>query len=97
VNAHVGIDFALPPVGCFSALSERNSSPGKSSPLPDWYAIDVNHLHGARLIAADGHGDWTYLVKNDCDLSYFQRYQPIARAGYSIYIYHISFDDMTRP
>ena len=27
------------------------------------------------------------------DLTYFQRFQPVAMAGYSIYIYHITLDE----
>lgn len=46
-------------------------------PPPGWYAISVNYLRG-------------YGWKQPKDgFSYFQRYEPVATAGYSIYIFHI--------
>ena len=65
-------------------------------PLPGWYAIDVNHLHGAKLAATDGKGGWQRVATDDCDLTYFQRFHPVAMAGYSIYIYHITVDTANR-
>ena len=62
-------------------------------PLPGWYAVDVNHLHGTKLGAADGHNGWKSLPKDGCDLTYFQRFRPVGMAGYSIYIYHITLDE----
>ncbi|MEQ8856536.1 hypothetical protein [Gimesia sp.] len=46
-------------------------------PPPGWYAISVNYLKG--------YG-WKQ-PKNG--FAYFQKFEPVARAGYSIYIYHV--------
>ncbi|WP_339682525.1 glycosyltransferase family 39 protein [Gimesia maris] len=47
------------------------------TPPPGWYAISINYLKGyGWLKPKDGY-------------SYFQKYTPVERAGYSIYIYHI--------
>ncbi|QDT97757.1 ArnT family glycosyltransferase [Gimesia aquarii] len=46
-------------------------------PPPGWYAISVNYLKG--------YG-WKQ-PKNG--FTYLQKYSPVARAGYSIYIYHV--------
>ncbi|MCX7429174.1 MAG: glycosyltransferase family 39 protein [Planctomycetia bacterium] len=92
-----GIEFTLPPVGPASETPQAAStSPKKVGPLPGWYAIDVNHLHGAEIGAANGEGGWQSVAGDSYDLTYFQRFQPVARAGYSIYIYHITLDEANR-
>ena len=92
----VGIEFTLPPVAPTSR-APRTDMPGEAmGPLPGWYAVDVNHLHGTRLGAADGHNGWKSLPKDGCDLTYFQRFRPVGMAGYSIYIYHITLDEANR-
>lgn len=92
-----GIEFTLPPVGPASQISESvYCSPDEMGPMPGWYAIDVNHLHGTKLTATDGQGRWQSLTGDGYDLTYFQRIQPIAMAGYSIYIYHITIDEANR-
>lgn len=51
-------------------------------PSPGWYAISVNYLKG--------YG-WRQ-PKNG--YTYFQKYEPVATAGYSIYIFHIKDSDL---
>lgn len=46
-------------------------------PPPGWYAVSVNYLKGYEWRAPK----YAY--------SYFEKYPPVSRAGYSIYIYHI--------
>ena len=97
VDPHmVGIEFTLPPVAPTSRAPRTGIPVEKMGPLPGWYAIDVNQLHGTRLGAADGHNGWKSLPKEGCDLTYFQRFQPVGMAGYSIYIYHIALDEANR-
>jgi 4-amino-4-deoxy-L-arabinose transferase-like glycosyltransferase len=50
----------------------------QSAPVPGWYAISVNHLMGYHHFAHDRPG-----------FVYFQQLKPVARIGYSIYIYHV--------
>jgi hypothetical protein len=57
----------------------------ETSPRPGWCAASVNALHGYRL-----GGKW------DLRYTYFQRFKPVAMAGYSIYIYHITLEDANR-
>jgi hypothetical protein len=54
-----------------------------SGPQPGYYAISVNALRGMNFRGASG-------------LEYFQRFEPIARAGYTIYVYHLSRQDCDR-
>ena len=65
-------------------------------PLPGWYAIDMNHLHGAKLSADDGQGGRQWVSRGGYDLTYFQHFEPVAMAGYSIHIYHITLDEANR-
>lgn len=51
-------------------------------PQPGWFALSINHVKGYRFYLSDRP-----------KFAYFQRLQPIARAGYSIYIYHLTRDD----
>lgn len=91
-----GIEFALPP-NAPTSTNQASDIPARSvGPLPGWYAIDVNHLHGARLVTSDGQGGWQTVAKDGRDLTYFQQFEPVAAAGYSIYIYHITLDEANR-
>jgi hypothetical protein len=87
----VGLEFIPPLVGRngkkpFEELPEK-----LLGPRPGWYAVDVCFLIGGDpLSAADGKGGWIEpSSKTGYDLSYFQKIEPVARAGYTIYIYHI--------
>ncbi|MCP4535911.1 MAG: glycosyltransferase family 39 protein [Chloroflexi bacterium] len=88
-----GIEFAVPPIGLTSSKPGGEVASGEIGPLPGWFAIDVNHLHGARVVAADGEGEWRYVAGNGHDLTYFQCFKPVATVGYSICIYHIALDE----
>ena len=66
----------------------------KAGPLPGWYGIDVNHLRGTDRQAADGNGNWRCFETGS--FRYFLHLQPVAMAGYSIYIYHITLDEANR-
>lgn len=56
---------------------DENQAPDFCPP-PGWYAISVNYMKG--------YG-WQF-PKNG--FAYFQKYEPVDMAGYSIYIYHIA-------
>ena len=91
-----GIEFTIPPVGpAFRECSPRLPHE-LLGPLPGWYAIEVNHLHGTDRQTADGRGGWCVLESGDYDYSYFRCFRPVAMAGYSIYIYHITLDGANR-
>lgn len=52
---------------------------------PGWYAISLNDLYGYRHVGNEE--PW---------FSYLRRMHPVAMAGYSIYIYHLSAADLER-
>lgn len=52
---------------------------------PGWYAISVNHVYGYRRFD-----------RSQPVYEYFRRFSPTAKAGYSIYIYHLTPDMLDR-
>ena len=91
----VGIDFTLPPFGPPANLSADQAAGQRLGPQPGYYAISVNYLRGGHTISPpDGKGGRVSLPAYA--YSYFREFRPIARAGYSIYIYHITPEDANR-
>ena len=82
----LGVEYSVPPEYYPGETGGRPVGPG---PRPGYYAISVNYLRGTTFNAPDGTGGWHYVADRSA-FSYFRRLQPIARAGYSIYIYHIT-------
>jgi Dolichyl-phosphate-mannose-protein mannosyltransferase len=77
----LGMETAPVPPGPSAPGWARKAGQQLLGPLPGWYAIDVYYLH-----SPDG----------GLNLSYFGRFRPIARAGYSIYLYHITAAEANR-
>ena len=88
-----GIEFTLPPPGPNSSLPTTETEKESLGPRPGWYAIDVNHLHGADGTILDGYGNVQNPITEDLNYCYFLHFQPVATAGYSIYIYHITLKE----
>jgi hypothetical protein len=91
-----GIEFILPPLGPDVSRPVAETRDESLGPRPGWYAIDVNHLHSTGDAVVDEHGDLRFPASNDMNYHYFLRFQPVAMAGYSIYIYHITLDEANR-
>jgi cellulose synthase/poly-beta-1,6-N-acetylglucosamine synthase-like glycosyltransferase len=88
----LGIDFSLPPSG----PPDPGDGPPRNSaavgPLPGWYAVSVSLLKGLEFSLWTGDGGRQFVGRPG--FTYFQEFEPVARAGYSIYIYHLSIDDV---
>jgi hypothetical protein len=54
----------------------------------------VNFVHGFPYAVPDGRGQFPYSPLHQYE--YFQHFQPIAKAGYSIFIYHITLEEANR-
>jgi hypothetical protein len=98
----VGIEHHIPPrspLGAGHPGNERGPAPKPSDeeigPRPGWYAISVNFLRGLHFGLRDGAGGRTF-VSGPWYTYFLEHYQPVARAGYSIYIYHLTLDDANR-
>ncbi len=83
-----GIEVEKPPGGGptdeggtdFAVRPPKGETPCDYGPQPGWFAISVNYLRGVT---------WNVGV----DYRYFQRFEPVGRAGYSIMIYHITLEE----
>jgi hypothetical protein len=88
------IEFSLPPGIPVSDETSDKPALDLSGPRPGWYAISVTMLKGYKFPIADGKGGIVSVDKPY--FTYFQRFEPVAMAGYSIYIYHVTLDDANR-
>jgi hypothetical protein len=84
----IGLRFTLPPSGPIAARLALGPRATEVGPRPGYYAVDVNFVHGSRMIAANGRGQFHRVSFGE--YAYFQHFRPIAKAGYSIFIYHIT-------
>ncbi len=76
-----GIDWK--PVPGWLPDNPNASASDSLGPQPGWFAVSVNYVYGYR--------------HDDSDLpryTYFQDLEPVGRAGYSIYIYHVTPEDV---
>ena len=98
-NVHpnvAGIHFALAPFG--------PRSPEVSVPFPEKDAGAMARLvcdrcepgEGRLSCRSKGTGGWITFTPAACDFSYFDYFEPVATAGYSIWIYRIDLDEANR-
>jgi hypothetical protein len=90
----LGIEYRVPPLGPDVGTNDRDVNPITCGPQPGWYAISVTLLYGYSFPINDGQGGSLRL--NGPVFTYFQRIEPVARAGYSINIYHVSPEEANR-
>ena len=91
----VGIEFTLPPFGPTAGLPADEAAGLRLGPQPGYYAVSVNYLRGSSFIKApNGKGERTRPPLHA--YAYFRQFTPIARAGYSIYVYHLTVADANR-
>jgi hypothetical protein len=91
----IGIDYSLPPFGPTGGLPPDEIAARSLGPSPGYYAISVNYLRGSASVSPfDGKGKRTGLRPHV--YAYFREFQPIARAGYSIYVYHVTAEEANR-
>jgi len=70
------------------------SLPPTDGPRPGWHAISINMLRVLDMLCHDGHGGKQHA--NAKTYGYFFDLQPVAMAGYTIYIYHVTLDEANR-
>ena len=90
----IGIEFTLPPKGPIARADFAHPTPPDLGPRPGWYAVSVCPLRGHRFSLPDGKGGEWYCGEDY--FTYFQHFQPVARAGYSIDIYHVTLTETNR-
>ena len=78
---HFGVEYTAPD-------PPKTTAEGPSPTIdPGWYAISVNFVRGLPYFSYKGDG--TKVSYGQDALVAFQRLEPVATAGYSIYIYHV--------
>ena len=90
----IGIEFEAAPRGPVEKADLKRPEAPDFGPQPGWYAVSITFLHGLHFSIPDGKGSFAW-VGTDA-FTYFQRFQPVARAGYSISIYHLELDEVNR-
>lgn len=97
LGEHHEVDFDGVAIDCYCA-GDVEGIAAKPSPPPGPTEDHVPHKGTNRSGPRPG---WyalgvNYLYQSDSQYSYFLRCKPIASAGYSIYIYHITLDEANR-
>lgn len=87
-----GIRFQLPPRATTVMADRSLIAPVPHDLVPGLYAVSVNCLYGYPCLVDDGQGGEAFLDR--AYYSYFRRFKPDSTAGYSIYIYNLSADDI---
>jgi len=84
-----GIDYFVPPSGSPPSASVDATTAKDLGPRPGWYAVTVNLLHGDEWPGRSAYPNLGFY-------GYFLEFTPVAHAGYSIYIYHLTLDEVNR-
>ncbi len=87
-----GIEFSLPPKGPTSSAEKSQRALSGDGSESQWHALSVSVIHGYPWYIPNGRGDIAWVREGD--YQYFRWLDPVARAGYSIYIYHVTPDDI---
>jgi len=96
IDAHVlGISYTLPPQGPNGLFPGDESFRRSLGPQPGYYAVSVNLTRGYTVLPiADGLGGFRRVPPDA--YTYFLHFKPIAKAGYSIFIYHVTLEEANR-
>lgn len=70
------------------------SAPPSGFPQAGWHAVSVNFVQGRPHAIRDANGDRTQVGIEE--FGYFRFFQPVARIGYSIDVYHLTEQDVAR-
>ncbi len=88
----VGIEFRPPPLLPPDWREQLDAA--EIGPRPGLYAVSVHFLRGASFAVPDGTGNSMTIPPGS--LSYFQQFQPIARAGHTLWIYRLGREEVNR-
>lgn len=81
-----GIRFDLPPP--FTEAMSHEYPHESLGPHPGWFAVSATYVYGGRGTITNGRGQLEAFPPGA--YAYFQRFRPVAKAGWSIFIYYIS-------
>lgn len=75
---------------------ERRSDRGPAGPMPGYYAVSVHYIRGGSIVHPSRTRTTPIPLEPGQGYGYFAYFKPIARAGYSIRIYHITKEEANR-
>ena len=86
----IGVEFDLPPPGMSDAKTRKETAERDFGPHPGSFAISVRLLYGYPASPPDGQGGYRFAPFRSYE--YFQQFDPVGKAGYSVFIYRITHD-----
>jgi hypothetical protein len=84
----IGIEIELPPLGVVDQPPSDPEEAARLGPQPGWYTVSARLAGGAAGGPPDGHGGYSAVPFRG--YAWFLHFRPVARAGWSIFIYHIT-------
>ncbi len=85
-----GLQWRLPPLGVTEGVEITEENAAGFGPHPGYFAVSVRFVRGNQAGATDGEGGYRFAPFRGYE--YFRHFQPVAKAGYSIFLYHITPD-----
>jgi 4-amino-4-deoxy-L-arabinose transferase-like glycosyltransferase len=82
-----GLEYRLPPLDPAGLRAELEDCLARG--VDAYYAVSVTLLRGKRFPVFDGRGGWEQVETNH-SFDFLREIPPVARAGYSIYIYRVT-------
>ena len=91
--ADLGIEYELPLRGRIAPGDDQDVD-GLYGPQPGWYAVSATMLAGYHYSIPNGKGGREYV--SDDRYGYFRNFEPVARPGNSIFVYHLDAREIDR-
>lgn len=91
-----GVEYALPPPQPITPGDRLAAArwPDRYGPQPGWYAVSASVLMGIHYSVPNGQGGSVYV--DDDRYGYFQDFSPHAVLAGSVYLFHISQEDVEK-
>jgi hypothetical protein len=96
MDPHIyGLEYLVPPKGLATSEGEVDQyDPWSYGPIPGLHAISANFLIGIPFPTWDQNSERIHVPLHS--YRYFNEFEPIARPGYSIYVYEITLEEANR-
>lgn len=88
----MGIEYVIAPPVQGIVVPASHASSSARGPRAGYFAVSVNFLYGTTF-ACFKHAGEDATPCGGKDFEYFRMLKPIDRIGYSIYVYHLTFDE----
>jgi energy-converting hydrogenase Eha subunit B len=92
--AALGVEFALPAPLYGDAQHRLRADQLRMGPHPGWHIISKNYVVGHTMPVPDGSLDLHFQFFPEAVFSYFRHFEPVGEIGRSMFVYHLSWDDV---